>query len=346
LWALPLAAEDKLGQVLGFTGKSGNDTLRAFDLATGDAVGSDVSLLPEGDYPYDATLKPGGSELWITGASGNGIIVLDTATLAVAQRIDLTGQAEYPVDVLFAPCAAEAFVASRDSEVVAIVDTTTYTVIDTVPIPTSFLGAGKMAVSSRRNTLYLVDWFGELLVTVNLSSHVTNSTAIGDSLWDLVLSADQNTLYVNDRGTDETLVVDLDTLTVVDSVAVGDDPWGIDITPDGSRVVVASEDSQEVTIFDTATLTTDTVFLPSKADPRDVSIAADGVLAYVPGGDIAGEDVVYVIDVATGVIVDTIFVGESDTNVVAVRPQAGVSCGVFFDGFESGDTSAWSTTVP
>jgi hypothetical protein len=49
--------------------------------------------------------------------------------------------------------------------------------------------------------------------------------------------------------------------------------------------------------------------------------------------------------VATGVIVDTILVGDADTNVVAVRPQA-AGCGIFLDGFESGDTSAWDNTIP
>lgn len=346
LVAAPLpAAEEGPTPVLGFTGKAANDAARAFDLATGDPVGADIDLLPEGDYPYDATIRPDGSEVWITGAVGDGVIVIDTATQTVTERIDLAGQAEYPVDVLFAPCAPLAYVASRDSEVVAVIDTETYAVVDTVPIPTNFFGAGKMAVANSRNTLYLVDWFDTDVISVDLSTLEVDSTTLGNSLWDLVVSADEELLFVTDRGTDEVRVIDIDTMAEVDSVSVGDDPWGIDITPDGSRVVVASEDDQTVTIFDTATLTTDTVFLPSKADPRDVSIAADGVLAYVPAGEIAGDDAIYVIDVATGVIVDTILVGDADTNVVAVRPQV-VSCGIFTDGFESGDTTAWSTTVP
>jgi YVTN family beta-propeller protein len=345
LASLPLAAAEEGPVVLGFTGKSGNDAARAFDLATGQSVGGDIDLLPEGNYPYDATIKPDGSEVWMPGASGDGVIVLDTATATVAHRVDLTGKAEYPVDAIFDPCRARAYVASRDSEVVAIIDTATYSVIDTIAIPTNFLGAGKMAVSGSRDALYVVDWFDSLLVRVNLATLETTSMAIGDSLWDLVISPDESALYVTDRGTDEVLLVDPDTLTVFDSVSVGDDPWGIDITPDGSTVVVASEDDQTVTIFDTATLTPGTVFLPSDADPRDVAIAADGLLAYVPSGDVGGEDAIYVIDVAAGNIVDTIFVGESNTNVVAVRPQV-AGCGIFSDGFESGNTSAWDTTLP
>ena len=333
------------GPVLGFTGKSGNDAARAFDLGTGTSVGGDVDLLPEGNYPYDATMTPDGAEVWIPGAAGDGVIVLDVATQTVAQRIDLAGVAEYPVDVIFEPCGTRAFVASRDTEVVAVIDRATYSVIGTVPIPTTFLGAGKMAVSQARNELYVVDWFSTLLVTVDLDTLTTSDVALGNDFWDLAISPDEATLYVTDRDTDQVRVVDLDTMTVTANVAVGDDPWGIDITPDGALVVVASEDDQTVTLFDTATLTPQTLNLAADSNPRDVEIEATGQFAYVPSGIVAGNDLVYVIDVAAAMVVDGIDVGESDTNVVAVRPQPG-SCEIFADGFESGDTAGWSATVP
>jgi len=332
-------------QTLGFVGKSGNDALRAFDLATGMSVGGDIDLLPGGDYPYDATIKPDGSELWIPGAVGDGVIVIDAVAPAVIDSIDLTGQAEYPVDLIFGPCGSRAFAASRDHEVVAVIDTATHDVVTTVPIATDFLGAGKMAVSAARNELYVVDWFGPLLSTVDLDSLASSDVALGDSFWDLVISLDEDTLYVTDRGTDQVRVVEIDTMTVTTNVAVGDDPWGIDITPDGATVVVASEDDQTVTIFDTATLTPQTINLPADSNPRDVEIRSDGVFAYVPSGTVAGNDLIYVIDIAAATVVDTIDAGEADTNVVAVRPQPD-SCGLFADGFESGDLSAWDTSVP
>ncbi len=338
--AMPLAA----GGPLGFTGKSGNDALRAFDPATGMAVGADIDLLPEGDYPYDATVNPDGTEVWIVGAVGDGVVVIDTETLAVVERIDLAGTAEYPVDVLFGGCGRPAYVASRDSEVVAIINPSTYTVIDTIDMP-GVIDAGKMAISPTRNELYVVDWFDDFLVVVDLATQATNDIDIGSSLWDLTISPDESTLFVNDRGTDEVHVVDLDTLMVTDSVPVGDDPWGIDITSDGATVVVANEDSSTVTVIPTATLVPQTVSLPSDSDPRDVVIAEDDGVAFVPSGDIAGDDAIYRVDLATGGQLAPIDVGASNTNVVALAP-AGNACDLFEDGFESGDTSAWSATVP
>jgi DNA-binding beta-propeller fold protein YncE len=134
-------------------------------------------------------------------------------------------------------------------------------------------------------------------------------------------------------------------MTVIYNETVGDDPWGNDITPHGSTVVVANEDSQTVTIFDTATLTPTTVNVAADSNPRDVEISADGAFAYVPSGSVVGNDLIYVIDVGAATVADTIDVGEENTNVVAVRPQP-AGCEIFADGFESGDTSAWSTTIP
>jgi YVTN family beta-propeller protein len=227
---------------------------------------------------------------------------------------------------------------------VAIVDRATYQVVDTVDLP-GVIDGGKMAISRTRDILYVVGWYDDFLVTIDLATLQTNAVDIGTSLWDLVISPDESVVYVNDRGVDQVLVVDLDSLAVVGTVPVGDDPWGIDITPDGSTVAVASEDSSSVTLFDTATLTPQTVALPAGSDPRDLEISIDGARAYVPSGDLVGDDAVFVLDTVSGALLDTIYVGAGNTNVVAVRPQPS-SCFLFADGFESGDTGAWSQAVP
>ncbi len=328
----------------GFVGNSGDDTLTVVDLAAGTALTPDIDLLPEGNYPYDVTLHPDGSEVWICGAVGDGVVVVDAVTHAVSERISLAGTAEYPVDVAFNADGRVAWVASRDSDVVAVIDTATYTVTGTIPIATGFLGPGKMAFSGARNELYVVEWFDDELYVVDVATGVVTAVTVGDSLWDLVLDPAEATLYLVDRGSDEVHVFDLDSLTVTASVAVGDDPWGIDLTPDGGLLVVANEDSSEVSLIDTATRDVTPVALPAGADPRDVDIAADGATAYVPSGAVAGSDAVYVIDLASRLIADVIEAG-ANPNALAVAPDVESSL-IFADGFESGNASAWSTATP
>jgi len=333
----------------GFAGMSTTDTLVVFDLATGTALAPAINLLPEGNYPYDVTIHPRGHELWVVGAIGDGVVVIDTETHDVIARVAMGTNGEYPVDVVFGRDGDLAYVSARDSdpEAVVVIDVATHTMTGTViPISSNYLGSGKMTVNPVTGEIYLVDWYSNQLFAIDPATLAVTSEEVGNALWDLSIDSSGTTLYIADRGTDQIHVVDTSDLSVVTSVAVGDDPWGLDLTPDGRYLFVANEDSHDVSVIDTSTNTlADTIPLASDADPRDVDISADGLAAYVPSGSVAGDDSVFVIDTSLFAVVDTISMApSSNTNAVAVAPEFGV--GIFADGFESGDTGAWSTVVP
>ena len=332
----------------GFVGMSTTDTLVVLDLDSGTALSPSIDLLPEGNYPYDATILPDGSEVWICGAVGDGVVVIDTQTHAVITRIDLGAAGGYPVNVAFDAAGATAYVSARDGDAVVIVYVATHTPTgSTIPISSVFLGPGKGRARPSDGTLFIVDWYSDYLYSIDPVSLAVTPADIGTSLWDLAIHPSGTPLYAIDRGTDQVHVVDPTTLTVTTSVPVGNDPWGLDITPDGSLVFVANEDSSDVTVIDTTTnLVVETIPLAADADPRDVDINAAGTLAYVSSGSVTGDDGVYVIDIATWAVVDIITVsGDSNSNVVAVAPEP-LGGFVFRDGFESGDTTGWTSATP
>jgi YVTN family beta-propeller protein len=328
----------------GYVGFSTTDSLVVLDLDAGTALSPSISLLPEANYPYDATILPDGSEVWICGAVGDGVVVVDTATQGVIANIDLGVAGEYPVNIAFDASGTTAYVSSRDGNAVVLVDVATHTPTGVTVATTGSPGKGR--VWSAGGTLFIVEWYGSELYAIDTGSLAVTSAVVGSSLWDLAIHPSGAPLYAIDRGTDQVHLVDPDTLTVTTSVAVGDDPWGLDITPDGSTLFIACEDGSSVSVIDTATnLVIETIPLAADADPRDVDISADGAFAYVPNGSVTGDDGVVVIDTATLTIADIITVsGDSNGNVVAVAPEPLVF--IFTDGFESGDTSAWSSTVP
>jgi YVTN family beta-propeller protein len=296
-------------------------------MATGIANSNTIDLLPEGQYPYDATINPAGTQVWIPGASGEGLIVVDAITPAIVQRIPNLG--DYPVDVLFSEDGELAYVSSRNTaDDIQIIDTTTYTVVGSIPVPDYFLGTGKMRTNHCTGELYVVNWFDDRFFVINpTSGTVTTDISFGSTLWDLTIDPTATTLYIADRGPDAVHIFDIATLTTTTSIPVGTDPWGIDITPDGRYVLTANEDSHDVSVIDTTTFTvTTTIFLAADADPRDIDINAEGTLAYVTAGAIDGPDPdgIYIIDLATFQVVDIIYspagVG-SNTNVVAVAPD-------------------------
>jgi YVTN family beta-propeller protein len=303
----------------GLVGCSTSDDAYPFALGA-HTPGAAIDLLPEGNYPYDATITPDGAQVWLVGASGDGVVVIDRATNAVVARFPVAG---YAIGVAFTSDGTRAMVTSRDEDCVKIVDTATYAVVGTLPIPSGYLGAGNIALDPVGERFYVVDWYDAALFEIaGDGSAVLRQADLGDSLWQVVVAPDGDHVYVTDRGTDEVLEVDTATLTVARRFAVGDDPWGLDITADGQTLVVTCEDSNEVVLVGLVSGGTVTVTLDASADPRDVDILdADG-LAYVAGGTVSGfSSAVYVIDVASGLVLDTFDGPGTNSNVIAVQPQ-------------------------
>ncbi|MBK9055696.1 MAG: YncE family protein [Chloroflexi bacterium] len=158
-----------------------------------------------------------------------------------------------------------------------------------------------MTVNHCTGELYVVNWYDDRFFVIDPTTQtVLHDLSIGTSMWDVVMDPTASLLYITDRGVDGVRVFNPATLVVSTTIPVGDDPWGIDITPDGRLIFVTNEDSHNVSVIDTATNSVIlTIPLAADADPRDVDISADGAYAYVTSGAIAGNDVVYVIDVAT-----------------------------------------------
>ena len=316
----------RLVDEFGFSGTSTSDDLIVFNKTAGTALSPTVDLMPEGDYPYDATLNRGGDEVWVVGASGEGGLVISATGHTILHRLPALG--DYPVDIAFSKNGEYAYVSNRNTaDDIKVIDTSTYTVVDTIAVPDQFLGTGKMRTNHCTGELYAVNWFDDRFFVIDPDTQsVTSDLTFGDSLWDLAIDPLATTLYIADRGLHEVHIFDLDTLTVTGSIPVGQDPWGIDITPDGDYVLVANEDSHDVSVIDTgAGITLTTIALASDADPRDVDIDAAGEYAYVTSGAIAGADAIYVIDLDTFQIVDTIFSPSAsegvNPNVVAVAPD-------------------------
>jgi len=304
---------------------SGNDRLVRFDPATGLALLPSVSLLPYADYPYDMKISPDGSELWVVGATGDGVTVVDTLTGAITQEIDLTGVGEYPVDVLFNATGTLAYVSARDSKAVVIINTATYAVQTTIPL--GDYDGGKMALDPCSGRIYMVDWYDKSLLVVEPAIKKVTPIILGTSLWDLAFDPATKLLYVTDRAASKVHVFDTDIMQFQSSIVVGKDPWGIDITSDGSLLVVACEDDHTMQFIDTDTLMPSTINLPLDTDMRDVAIHADDQRAFVATGEVAGEDIVYEVDLAIQSVTAQILLGPTNlnANIVAVRPQL-VAC--------------------
>ncbi len=308
----------------GYVGCSDSDDCVPFNLT--DYVSAEpIELLPEGDLPADATMKPDGTEVWICGGHGDGVVIIDTATNTVIHRL-LVG--DYPTSVCFTDDSRLALVASRGDDSVVLIDTNTYRVLSSLSVLSgsggTYDGPGQLALDPVSKKIYAVDWFGPSIYEIARdASEVTRAAQVGVNLWQLVVDPLGRYIYVTDRGTDQVRVIDQATLTEITAIDVSDDPWGIDVTRDGTKLVVPCEDHSNLFIIDTNDWSTQALPIQLHADPRDVDILDSADLAYIAGGKLqTGADTyVYVLDLATNQLIWQFALTGANANVIAVQGQ-------------------------
>jgi len=318
LLAGPAAAYD------GYVACSNSDDVIPFEII-GHSLGTPIALPGTSPYPYDATMSPGGWEIWVPDASSDHVVVIDVMTDSIIQTIPVP---EYPTSIVFTDDGSTALVSARDGDVVTLISTSDYSVSGTLDVLTgsggTYDGPGNMALDPVSGNIYALDWYDDTLYEIDPdATTVLRSVDIGSSAWQLVVDPAGVYVYVTDRATDEVRVIDRATLTQVTTVPVGDDPWGIDVTVDGTRLVVACEDDSNVYVVDTSDWSTTTVALAAGADPRDVDIFDlewEADQAFIAGGSITGTDAVYVVELDGNTLESTIPVG-GNPNCVAVQPQ-------------------------
>ena len=311
----PAVADD------GYVACSNSDDVIPFDNLT-YALSTAIPLPATYPYPYDATMNPDGTEVWVPDGSGDHVVVIDVATNTITHTIPV---GEYPNSVVFTDDGSTALVSARDGDYVTTIKTSDYSVTDSLVVLTgsggTYDGPGNMALDPVSKNIYALDWYDDTLYEIDqYASTVLRSVDIGDGCWQLVVDPEGAYIYVTDRGTDVVRVIDRATLAEITTVPVGDDPWGIDVTLDGSKLVVACEDDSNVYVIDTSDWSTTIVTLDAGAKPRDVDILDSEGHAFVAGGEITGDDVVYVVELVGNTLKSRIPVG-GNPNCVAVQPQ-------------------------
>jgi len=145
-------------------------------------------------------------------------------------------------------------------------------------------GFTNLAVRSDQSIVYTANYSNNTISVVDTTTNsVTRTIAVGPNPLGLVLSPDNERLYVANSGNGSGSTVSvIDTITnaVVGTITVGNTPTHLSISPDGSRLYVSNQRSSNLTVIDTTTLTAvQTIPLPS--GPWASAITPDGRYLYV-----------------------------------------------------------------
>ena len=138
-----------------------------------------------------------------------------------------------------------------------------------------------IAVSSDKNTLYVVAQDADELMVVNVSNkQVIKHIPVGDYPHSIVLSVDGKTAYVSNQWADNVSVVDLGTGVVTDTIGTGNGPSGMVLGNDEKYLYVVNTFSSDLTVID-LNKKQEIKRLAAGYNPTGIVLSPDGEKMYV-----------------------------------------------------------------
>ena len=233
------------------------------------------------------------------------------------------------MSVLVLPVAATAapfaYVTNQFSNTVSVIDVATETVVATINVGVEPAG---IAITPDGKKVYVANHQSRSVSVINTATNsVTTTIVLGggaaDRPYQVAIPQDGTKAYVSQQGNGGQIsIIDTSTDMVLGPpINLGlapDNAFPIEITPEGSRVYANSRFSQVVAVVDTASKSVLTT-IPLDGPPRKIRITPDGTKAYVgnSSGDPEGfhPAQVWVIDLTSNTVTNTIFIGETDIEI-------------------------------
>jgi YVTN family beta-propeller protein len=273
-------------------GNKGEDTLSFVDLASGQELGR----RPTGNAPHEIAVSPDGRTAAVVAYGGKTIDLFDVASRTKLKTIDLSPN-EGPHGIAW--LADGRIVATTErSKSVAVVDPAAGKVI--VSIPTGQEGTHMVAATRDGTGAYTANIRSGTVSIIDLKAgRKLRDIPVGGEPEGIVLSKDEQVLWVADLRGARVQAFDVETLEKLAEVATGPVPIRIAASPDGRWIVTSNVGDGSLTLIDPAT----------RQKVRDVPItgvqdAGQVTILFGPGGRLyaaeTGRNTVAEVDLATG----------------------------------------------
>lgn len=177
-----------------------------------------------------------------------------------------------------------------------------------------------MVINHSRSMVYSASLAESWLIEINAQTNdVENLVDIGNGKGPLqiTVSPDDQELYISCQVSNQMLVFDTGTQTVVDSIAVGNGPWHPSFTPDGSHVYVGNNLSSDVSVINTSTRTVEqTITGNGIADPHGIAVTNNSKYVFVSSRNTSGTYMPRY-DLGDNHNIGTVVVIDTQTNTIA-----------------------------
>jgi len=219
------------------------DGIGVVDLATQKFV----KKLSAGTDPEQFAISPDGQRLYISNEDVATMSVTNVATNKVEHIVPL---AKEPEGVCFTPNGRTVYVTCETNGDIFAVDVATHKVSGHFSVPPRPRNVAFLPDSSRG--FVPSESAGLLSIFDTSDNKVLKSVRLppGCRPMGLAISADGKKLFATTGRGGSVVVVNTETLEVIQTIAVGKRPWGIVISPDGKQLYVANGPSDDVSIVD------------------------------------------------------------------------------------------------
>ncbi len=286
-----------------YVANSGSGTVSVIDVASGTVA---YTMGMGNTQLGGLALTPDGKAAWATDIDYNSVSVIDLAMGTVTHRFSL-GSFGVPQGVAFTPGGKTAFVVDGGVQVLDVASrSVTAKIVDNY-VPR------QVAVRPQGDVAYVTLEGSNAVSVLDVASRKeTNRIPVGAWPEWVAFTPDGTKAYVT-NGMDSTVsVIDAASETVTNTIQVGRFPEGIAFTPDGKTAYVAAGGT--VWLVDVATAgVTGTLNLRYASATYGLAFTPDGKTLYVTDTE---NNAVYVVDVASGKVTNTIRVGRTPTVVV------------------------------
>jgi DNA-binding beta-propeller fold protein YncE len=293
----------------------GQNTLAAFDAATGDVLG----VVPIGKRPIGVTAPHGTGKVYTADERSNQLSVLSKADFSIVKHIPTNAPTEpssFPHHVMASPNGRFVYFGRYNTRTVGVVDTSLDEMVAVWPASNN--------TAAKTHAVWITNDGKDLYATNEGATQTSPGTlskldaSTGDIVWEVgigtrpsevLVTPNGKTAYVTVRNDNSVRMLDLsgDTPHLLGETFIGLQPDTMQMSNDGSTLVVGLRSiPKQMALMDTATLAVRFVAFPGYGISGHEWLSANGKFTFIAleSADVTKPGAIGVVDNRSGAILD------------------------------------------
>ena len=220
-----------------------SDTMSVLDAETGE-----TETVVETDFnPHEITLTPDGEKAYVTCSLGGSMLVFDTDTWSLLERIEHEGF-DFPHGLAVRAEAGELWLASTYSSLVYVIDIETDEIL--TQFPTHQDKSHMVAITPNEERAFVANIGSESVTAIDCAERrILGDPVVGEEPEGIDVHPDAGVLVAN-QNDNRLTILDPETLETTGRTLLGENPIRVVSSPTGRYVLVPNREGNDVSVID------------------------------------------------------------------------------------------------